>query len=616
MLSSICRSDTHDSYFLTLRNQFIVTSVMLIMEKILESLRNYQLKLDDFENVFDVYNNVQQTIGDTIKKYEIDEHDCKSDEESEKLRVEGNKLFQGGQLRASVEKFSSAAMKSQFEKDTGVSKTFSLAVANRSLALFKLKKYEEAERDVDLALESGYPSDSRHKLEERKLKCKQFIKQTKKTQEPHQEINMESVNQRVPAFQDSVSIQYSEGRGRYGVATRDLCPGDVVLTEKPLSSVVKHQLRLQYCDNCQTRVTLAPVWCRHCCLVTYCSSRCRDLAWSHHQHECGQRLVERWEEVREEIDKVELTSSHHHLCYRIITSKSSMFWRDKHQTLIRQDHVRGSDEVMFLPEDYHSFYSLVSHWRTTPDHIKISMIISASVQLEHLVTSGYINNTDDDVRIMVEMILITLCIMRYNTHAIVETVLTHDQRPLFTDMRSIGCGVYPSLCLLNTSCHQNIVKYHINNTVVGVVCKPVRAGEEVSDNYFPTAVFMIREERRQWLRDHFMFDCECNACSSDLPLVSEMPTHPVNLLHSDCSSQTDLEKLSDEVSTLVLKIEKLNQQYHDDKNIDAVVFYEEIKSLYQQLTSRVSHPYKYLVMAEQLFLKAMKQIYGNKIIKK
>ena len=95
-----------------------------------------------------------------------------------------------------------------------------------------------------------------------------------------------------------------------------------------------------------------------------------------------------------------------------------------------------------------------------------------------------------------------------------------------------------------------------------------------------------------------------------------MPTHPVNLLHSDYSSQTDLEKLSHEVSTLVLKIEKLNQQYNEDKNIDPVAFYKEIKSLYQQLTSRVSHPYKYLVMAEQLFLKAMKQIYGNKIIKK
>ena len=36
-------------------------------------------------------------------------------------------------------------------------------------------------------------------------------------------------NPQVPAFQDSVRIEYDEVRGRYGVAVRDLVPGEVIL---------------------------------------------------------------------------------------------------------------------------------------------------------------------------------------------------------------------------------------------------------------------------------------------------------------------------------------------------------------------------------------------------
>ena len=36
-------------------------------------------------------------------------------------------------------------------------------------------------------------------------------------------------NPQVPAFTDSVRIEYDEVRGRYGVAVRDLVPGEVIL---------------------------------------------------------------------------------------------------------------------------------------------------------------------------------------------------------------------------------------------------------------------------------------------------------------------------------------------------------------------------------------------------
>ena len=47
---------------------------------------------------------------------------------------------------------------------------------------------------------------------------------------------------------------------------------------------------------------------------------------------------------------------------------------------------------------------------------------------------------------------------RYNCHAVVQALVSSRARPLLRDVRSLGCGLYPALCLLNTSCDQNITK--------------------------------------------------------------------------------------------------------------------------------------------------------------
>ena len=81
-----------------------------------------------------------------------------------------------------MSKFSDAMMACEFRDDqtstttttstfSNTSKTFSLAAANRSLALVRLDKHEAAVDDIEVALESGYPEHNRYKLLERKGKC-------------------------------------------------------------------------------------------------------------------------------------------------------------------------------------------------------------------------------------------------------------------------------------------------------------------------------------------------------------------------------------------------------------------------------------------------------------
>ena len=42
-----------------------------------------------------------------------------------------------------------------------MSRSFSLALANRSFASLKLEDHESAIEDIDLALEAGYPEENR-----------------------------------------------------------------------------------------------------------------------------------------------------------------------------------------------------------------------------------------------------------------------------------------------------------------------------------------------------------------------------------------------------------------------------------------------------------------------
>ena len=72
-----------------------------------------------------------------------------------------------------------------------------------------------------------------------------------------------------------------------------------------------------------------------------------------------------------------------------------------------------------------------------------------------------------------------------------------------------------------------IMQVYDGTRVTGIAARPIRAGEEVSDNYYPSAPCVARPERRRWLAEHFLFHCECGACSEDLPLLADMPDTPV-----------------------------------------------------------------------------------------
>ena len=66
-----------------------------------------------------------------------------------------------------IDSFNKAILLAPTNKE-GKGRDLSLAVANRSAALMRLGYHEAALKDVELSLESGYPSDLKYKILERK----------------------------------------------------------------------------------------------------------------------------------------------------------------------------------------------------------------------------------------------------------------------------------------------------------------------------------------------------------------------------------------------------------------------------------------------------------------
>ena len=78
----------------------------------------------------------------------------------------------------------------------------------------------------------------------------------------------------LPCARADVKIKYHPDKGRYLVAEKDVGPGEMLLVEKPYSSVLLPEFYSSHCQTCYQRVLAAmPCWC--CSKVRFCSDECR-----------------------------------------------------------------------------------------------------------------------------------------------------------------------------------------------------------------------------------------------------------------------------------------------------------------------------------------------------
>ena len=78
------------------------------------------------------------------------------------------------------------------------------------------------------------------------------------------------VNKEVPCIRDDVRLAYTEEKGRFLVATQDIPPGELLITEIPYSSILLPEYYNTHCQSCFHRV-LSPIPCWCCARVSFLS---------------------------------------------------------------------------------------------------------------------------------------------------------------------------------------------------------------------------------------------------------------------------------------------------------------------------------------------------------
>ncbi len=94
---------------------------------------------------------------------------------------------------------------------------------------------------------------------------------------------------------------------------------------------------------------------------------------------------------------------------------------------------------------------------------------------------------------------------------------------------SSPAGLWPEVALINHSCAPNSLSVLVGEAMIIRTTRNLRKGEEVTLSYLPGLGAMVpAEERREYLKSNFGFDCKCYRCKVNTVFRSSGSIVPVN----------------------------------------------------------------------------------------
>lgn len=542
------------------------------IESHLKSSGSYSQFLEEFgnsktdeERVRYLYK--QPIVHEVIKP--VQKYATKSANESVSLRNVGNSFFQKKEYKKALDCYSKSVLKAPISEDGEPSLELALAFANRSAVLFHMKLYQSCLLDVQLALKHSYPEHLKYKLFEREGRChfqlrhkeeavksfnkalsfleKTILEEEKKakiTTDIQQQLmkcdNLKAckklektaldfnrfheavpcvdgeINKVFPCASESVGCRESVDMGRGIFAEQDINVGEVLIVEKPFTSVVIKDHRMTHCAHCCNRV-LSPLPCQQCSGVVYCSHQCRIESWdSYHYAEC---------KYLDAIQDAQLGLGH--LALRMVIKAGDRYLS---QYKMSEPDPKGfNDTGVYDSNNYNTVYQLVNHSesRTTEDLLKRT--ISAVFLLKCLEkTAFFTENVDNEAVDKQEHSYIGGHILRHiqmlpcNAHEVSELALKPGFLPQ-SETIEVGSAIYPMLSLFNSSCDPAVVRHSYGDKCVVRAIKNITKGQEIFDNYGALYPITERSERISRLSPQYHFECSCVPCQEDWPLYFDIP---------------------------------------------------------------------------------------------
>lgn len=360
-----------------------------------------------------------------------------------------------------------------------------ICFANRSAALYKLNEFDDALKQIALAVEYGYPADKLDKLIKRKQLCLDAIENRIEQEREQMSTFEEKLNQfncnQSKLFGFTSNVDCYAINGYRGVrATSKLDRGDIVSVQQPYVSVLNRSNYELHCYNCFASLrnhTKFP--CRQCTQVFYCNSNCEATSFdSVHKYECCY------------IDLINLCDN---FFYPPMIALRTVLNTDKQ---VLKDTIRDRNQpVDHTTLNYGLVFDLVTHERDCSDYS-----LPAALMLSFLSQIGFVNDE--------ELTTISKLLLRHIQQCQVNALR------IFNDNNTIelGCGLFSTFSLINHSCRPNLSIKFRGTKLILIANRDIEPGEELFISYGVDETTSSRVARKQYLKNNYFFDCSCVAC--------------------------------------------------------------------------------------------------------
>ncbi|XP_057743124.1 uncharacterized protein LOC130961323 [Arachis stenosperma] len=401
----------------------------------------------------------------------------------------------------------------------------------RGKANASLGNYKDAMCDLNMAktVESSLSGKRQIESEEKNIfdQCK-----STSTVRQRKENTLTTVGEVPQVMLQCVNIP-EKGRGM--VSSNAISPGSLAHSEEPYAVIILKQCRDSHCHYCLNDLPADRVPCRSCSVPLYCSQQC--------QTQAGGQVLRIFPEVHSIIEKLpsdlgeyadkviqghdskcetQNITEHKHECRgvnwsAVLPSEVVLTGRILARFLLE----RTSENITYFVEKLE-----LSHCyeRMLPES-KLDTHIYSIVLLYCLNRSCGAALSIDEVTISQVVIIISQ--MKVNCMTVVR-LKSKDACGLsdqFGDFPScpyltsnveqvrVGKAIYKAGSLFNHSCQPNVHAYFISRNLCIRTTKAIPAEGHLELSYGPQVGFWDCKDRLNFLKEEYMFQCQCTGCS-------------------------------------------------------------------------------------------------------
>ncbi|XP_037091108.1 SET and MYND domain-containing protein 4-like [Pollicipes pollicipes] len=310
----------------------------------------------------------------------------------------------------------------------------------------------------------------------------------------------------------ALDLAVDDRRGRMLVANTDIPPGSALIADEPFAWSLHPPRWVTHCQNC-CRPADCPLPCPDCASVLFCSESCRSEALHlFHGTECGvlDLLID------PNLGRMAL------LVFRVLARAGP--------DTLRLHFEPPAPPAPDAPHDSLSYAAVYSQVTNTADRPMGDVVKRCAVALyltACLERTGAVAAAERAPTAALALRHLQSC--SCNAYEVTELRLAGGGVRL-AEFEELGGAVYAAVSLANHSCFPNAVRASHGRRLAVTSTRPLRAGDELLDNYG----FHFHEEdetsRYAALRRQYQFACECAACEQGWPLYAELTVQRQSLL--------------------------------------------------------------------------------------